>query len=202
MLGGIAWVVRHLDAPLTANGRLSTITMASMLLPKEVIMVIEDERTGTWHAYGSTAAGQPNSRFDYSSHCELAFVPSGSHSRFAGFLALHFPEVAATIDEADSGVLHLEVGALQLATRAAILQRDWPTVRTHFSFIDSVLEAADAGLHHAIGVSYLGSLFYGEMAINFAKARTLMPKRLGVALEIIERHYEEMALLRSRNVPK
>jgi hypothetical protein len=36
------------------------------------------------------------------------------------------------------------------------------------------------------------NLFYGETSINFAKARTLMPKRLANALEIIERHYEEL----------
>jgi len=47
-------------------------------------------------------------------------------------------------------------------------------------------------LHDAIGISYLGNLFYDEISINYAKARTLLPRRLAVALEIIERHYEEL----------
>ena len=161
-------------------------------------MGMEQEHTGTWHAYGKSAAS-PATRFDYNSFAKLRKltflhpIPVAGYSRFAGFLAIHFPEVAASIDEADFGVLHLEVGELALATRAAILKRDWPAVRTHFAFVDSVLQSADTELHGAIGVSYLGNLFYGETSINYAKARTLMPKRLAVALEIIERHYEELA---------
>ena len=41
-------------------------------------------------------------------------------------------------------------------------------------------------------MSYLVNLFYGETALDYAKARTLMPKRLAAALEIMERHYEEL----------
>lgn len=162
-------------------------------------MVFEDERTGTWHAYGKTTSSQAKSRFDYSSFCDLyklAFLkpfPVTGNSRFACYLTIYFPEVAASIDEADLGVLHLEVCALKEATREAILRRDWQTVHTHFAFVDSLLEAADTALHDAIGVSYLGNLFYSETGLNYAKARTLMPKRLAVALEIIERHYEELA---------
>ena len=102
--------------------------------------------------------------------------------------------MVASIDEADLGVLHLEVAALKMAAHDAILRRDWPTVRRHFAFVDSVLEIAETELHDAIGVSYLVNLFYHETSINFAKARTLLPKRLSVALEIMERHYEEMHL--------
>lgn len=162
-------------------------------------MVFEEERTGTWHAYGKAAPSKANPRFDYNSFCSLrnlAFlrpIPVAGYSRFAGCLAIHFPEVAANIDEADFGVLHLEVGELRLATRDAIEKRDWPAVRAHFAFIDSALEGADTKLHDAIGVSYLGNLFYCETSLNYAKARTLMPTRLAVALEIIERHYEELA---------
>lgn len=161
-------------------------------------MVFEEMRTGTWNAYGRTAAVQPKVKFDYNSFrhlYKLALlkpVPFAGYSRFAGYLAIHFPEVASCIDEADYGVLHLEVGEFKLATRNAILKRDWPTVRTHFEFIDSLLESADMELHDAIGVSYLGNLFYSETSLNYAKARSLLPKRLAVALEIIERHYEEL----------
>ena len=65
-------------------------------------------------------------------------------------------------------------------------------MRTHFAFVDNLLEAAEPELHDAIGISYLGNLFYDEISINYAKARTLLPRRLAVALEIIERHYEEL----------
>lgn len=160
-------------------------------------MAFEQIRTGTWNAYGKPDAIQPKVKFDYNAFChlyklvQLKPIPFAGYSRFAGYLAIHFPEVAASIDEADYGVLHLEVGEFKLATRSAILKRDWPTVRMHFEFVDGLLESADADLHDAIGVSYLGNLFYRETSLNYAKARTLLPKRLAVALEIIERHYEE-----------
>ena len=140
-------------------------------------MAFKDDRTGTWYAYSKAA-----SRKDKSS----------GNSRFTDYLAIHFPEVAATIDSADVGT-HLEVGAFKLATQDAIKKNDWPTVRRHFSFIDNVLESAEPELHDAIGNSYLVSLFYNETSHDFAKARTLMPKRLATALEIMERHYEDMA---------
>lgn len=161
-------------------------------------MVIEEERTGTWHAYGKAISSKTRSRFDFNSFCnlhKLAFfkpVSAAGNSRFADCLAIHFPEVLATIDKADFGVLHLEVSALKLATHGAILKRDWTTVRAHFDFIDGVLETADSELHDAIGVSYLVNLFFGETSLNYAKARTLMPRRLAAALEIMERHYEEL----------
>jgi hypothetical protein len=160
-------------------------------------MEFEDERTGTWHAYGRTAPPPAKSLFEYNSFRagnKLALVKPtpGTNCHFAALLGIHFPEVAASIDEDDSGVLHLEVGVLTRATRDAIRRRDWPTVARHFAFVDSVLETADTKLHDAIGVSYLGNLFYSETSLNYAKARTLMPERLSVALEIIERHYEEL----------
>jgi hypothetical protein len=161
-------------------------------------MVIEDERTGTWHAYRNSTPGQPHSRFDYRSFIDQ-YQPVSSNTLctpgtacFAAYLAQHFPEVVAKVNATGLGVLHIEVGALKLSTRDAILNRDWTTVSSHFAFIDNVLESADIELHDAIGVSYLVNLFYGETSINYAKARTLMPKRLAAALEIIERHYDEL----------
>jgi len=162
-------------------------------------MLRKEERTGTWHAYiKPMLSPKARSRPNYNAFCDLQklgflkTIPFDGISRFAGYIAVHFPDVAASIDEADFGVLHLEVGEFKLATRDAILWRDWETVRTHFAFIDKVLETADIDLHNAIGISYLGNLFYNETSLNFAKARTLLPKRLAVALEIIERHYEEL----------
>jgi hypothetical protein len=163
-------------------------------------MVSDDERTGTWHAYGKKGANKAQSSSDHNSFRDphkLAFfkpLSLAGSSRFAGYLAIHFPQIAASIEEADLGVLHLEVAALKASTQEAILKKDWPTVRKHFAFIDSVLEIADTELHDAIGISYLVNLFYNETSINFAKARTLLHKRLAVALEMMERHYEEMHL--------
>lgn len=163
-------------------------------------MAYEEDRTGTWHAYGKTVSGKSKSRLDYSSFRDMHKrahpnqAPVSENSLFAQYLALHFPEVASTIEEADFGKLHLEVSALKLATHDAILKRDWKTVRSHFAFIDNVLESAETELHDALGISYLVNLFYSETSLNFAKARTLMPKRLAAALEIMERHYEELPL--------
>ena len=146
-----------------------------------------EERTGTWHAYGKAVSSKVQSRTKQNMPVSLA-----GGSRFAGYLAMPFPEVAASIEEADLGVLHLEVAALTSASKDAIHKRDWPSVCKHFAFIDSVLGTADTELHDAIGISYLVNLFYNETSINFAKARTLLPRRLAVALEIMERHYEEL----------
>jgi hypothetical protein len=156
----------------------------------------QEDRTGTWQAYGISKSGTTKSRLGNSASDphEFSFTKPiilAGNARFIDHLSAHFPEVAAVIDEEDFGVLNLEVGALEQATRDAIQRRDWSAVQSHFIFVDSVLEIADIKLHDAIGISYLGSLFYCETAIDFAKARSLMPKRLATALEIIERHYEE-----------
>ncbi len=119
-------------------------------------------------------------------------VTDGLCSRFASRVALHFPEIANRIDEADFGVLHLEVGELKLATRDAILRRDWDEVVSHYAFVAELLATAGDELRDALHVSYLGNLFYGELAVNYAKARCLLPRPLSVALEKIERHYEQL----------
>ena len=161
-------------------------------------MVLEEDRTGTWHAYGKKASGKFKSSQDANvldDRSSLAFfkpISLAGSTRFAGYMAISFPEVVASIEPADLGVLHLEVAALKVATHEAITKRDWSTVRKHFIFIDNMLEIAETGEHDAIGISYLVNLFYNETSINFAKARTLMPKRLATALEIMERHYEEL----------
>jgi hypothetical protein len=165
---------------------------------QEVTMAAQEDRTGTWHVYGKTQPDNSDSRLDIPSFgdlnklASLKSIPFARNSRFANYLAKHFPEVAETIDEEDVGMLHLEVSALKLATLDAIQKQDWTAVRTHFDFIDEVLENAETELHDAIGISYLVNLFYSETSIDFAKARTLMPKRLATALEIMERHYEEL----------
>ncbi len=119
-------------------------------------------------------------------------LSAGALSRFASRLALHFPDIATRIDEDDFGVLHLEIGELKLATRDAILRRDWDRVASHFGFVAMLLEDAGSELCDAIRISYLGNLFYGEMSVNYAKARCLLPRPLAIELEKVERHYEQL----------
>jgi hypothetical protein len=152
-----------------------------------------EERTGTWHAYGNVESSKNLEQFR--EQYNLAYLKPTSlaeKSRFADYLATHLPEVAENIEEADLGVLHLEVATLASASLEAILEHDWPLLSKHFAFVDSVLGDAEIELHDAIGISYLVNLFYSETSFDFAKARTLLPKRLAVALEIMERHYEEL----------
>lgn len=151
------------------------------------------ERTGTWHAYGKARSNgdldQIRDQFNlaYSSQEALA----GS-LRFADHLQTQLPEVAANIEVADLGRLHFEVAALTSASQDAIRKHDWSALRKHFDFVDGILGNAELELHEAIGISYLVNLFYSETAKEYAKARTLLPKRLAVALEIMERHYEDL----------
>lgn len=113
-------------------------------------------------------------------------------SRFAARLAMHFPEVAVRIDDGDFGILHLEVGALRLASLEAMLQGDWYAVLRHFNFVADLYETCGEELRRALQVSYLGNLFYGEVAKAYAQARVLLPPTLVIALEKVERHYEDM----------
>lgn len=117
----------------------------------------------------------------------------GPRSCFANHLMLYLPEIAERIDEADYGELHLEIGELKLASREAIQAGDWHAVREQFTFVDHLLAVNSGDVAEAISVSYLGALFYGELSRNHAIARCLLPRRLAIALEKIERHYEELA---------
>lgn len=147
---------------------------------------------------GGMLTGIPRFQLDFNSFYDLHRVvglksfPTAGHSRFASHLALYFPEAAARIDENDFGVLHLEVGALKILTREAIAKRDWESVGEHYSFVEVMMAVGGDELSDALQVSYLGSLFYGETSLNFAKARSLLPKELAAALESVESHYEHM----------
>ena len=139
----------------------------------------------------------PRFQLDYQAFRDLHKIrclnpsPNAPKSRFACHLAIYFPEAAALIDESDFGILDLEVGALKLSSRNAILKGDWDTVSGHFAFVMTLLDSGGGELRSALSVSYLGGLFYGETTGNFAVARCLMPRRLARALEGIERHYED-----------
>lgn len=146
-----------------------------------------------------TKAALPRFQLDYQSFCNLhrlvrlKSLALDGNSRFASHLTLYFPKAAARIDEADFGILHLEVGALKLDTRAAILRHDWTTVIEHFVFVARMVETAGKELRDALHISYLGMLLCDEKSISFVKARSLLPKSLVVALEKIEHHYQQLA---------
>lgn len=115
-----------------------------------------------------------------------------SRADFIHHVTLHLPEVASRIEEDDFGVLHLEMGAMKLATRESILRYEFHTVRRHFSFIAYLLEHADQELQDAIRVSYLESLFIGEETPEYEHARGLMSKNL---LEVLKKLDLRFALL-------
>jgi len=148
---------------------------------------------------GGMEAAMPRFQLDYKSFSDLhrlvrlKSLPLDGNSRFASRLALYLPKAAARIDEDDFGILHLEVGALKLDTRAAILRHDWTTVNEHFVFVTGMLETAGDELRDALHISYLGMLLYGETSSSFVKARGLLPKPLMIALEKIELRYQDLA---------
>lgn len=113
---------------------------------------------------------------------------------FIHHITLHMPEVSARIEEDDFGVLHLEMGAMKLATRDAILRYEFHTVRRHFSFIGYLLEHANKELHDAIRVSYLEGLFVGEMLPEFRNARSLLTANLEDVLQKAELRYRLLEL--------
>lgn len=89
---------------------------------------------------------------------------------------LYLPEVVARIEESDFGILHLEVGAMRLATRDAIVRRDFATVRRHLLLIAELFERADAELYEAIRISYLEALFLDETSVTYGEARGLLSR--------------------------
>lgn len=121
-------------------------------------------------------------------------LPNELRSRLASHIALYLPEVASRIDESDFGVVHLEMGVLRLATKRAIDERQWGMVSTHFSFLEALIRQEPGDdIIEAIHVSYLGMLFDGEHAINYEKARQLLPQCLKQPLKSIELHYAQFA---------
>jgi hypothetical protein len=84
------------------------------------------------------------------------------------------------------------MGAMKLATRDAILNYEFYTVRRHFSFIGYLFEHADSGLRDAIRVSYLEALFIGESEPGYTRARRLLPPSLEAELVKAEQHYAQL----------
>lgn len=111
---------------------------------------------------------------------------------FVKQLTLYLPEVAERIEESDFGIVHLEVGALKLATREAILKRDFAAVSDHLSVIIDVFDRADKELYEAICVSYLEALFLGETSAAHVEARRLLSRQMESVLKQSEFRWKNM----------
>ena len=119
-------------------------------------------------------------------------VSAMGREEFIRHVTLHLPEVAARIEEDDFGVLHLEMAAMKLATRDALLRFDFHTVRRHFAFISYLFAHADNALQDAIRISYLEALFLDETASEYDRARAFLPELLEEALRHSERYFSLM----------
>jgi len=117
-----------------------------------------------------------------------------SHGRtdFIYQLTLHFPEVAARIDESDFGILPLEIGVMTVATKEAIKHFSLYTVSRHFSFIDRLFDGADTELRNGIQIAYLENLLLGETSPAHLAARCLLPESLKAALRQSESHFKQI----------
>ena len=105
---------------------------------------------------------------------------------FMKLVTLYLPEVAARIEESDFGILHLEMGAMKLATKDAFARSDFATVRKHLLLIADMFDRADAELYDAIRVSYLEAIFLGETSAAHIVARGMLSKPMENALRQAE----------------
>lgn len=106
-------------------------------------------------------------------------------------VTLYLPEVAARIEEADFGIVHLEVGAMKLATRDAFARSDFATIHRHLMLVADLFERADAELYDAIRISYLEPLFLGETSAAQIVARGMLSKPMENALRQAELRLEK-----------
>ena len=114
------------------------------------------------------------------------------HSRFITLLTERFPAVAASVDNCDQGLLHMEMATLRRATQAAIDAQDKKTVREHFQFIDEVFRDAAPDVKNAINVSYLENLRFEGRKAAPTQARDLLTPRLRQALAELEEYLDRL----------
>ena len=124
--------------------------------------------------------------------------PSMTRLDFMQQVTLHLPEVSELIEESDFGILHLEVGALKLATRQALRQFDFSRIRHHLLLVGNLFEHADAELRAAILVSYLEPLFLGETSLAHIEARSLLSRPMEEALRQSELRFSMLEQLWSQ----
>jgi hypothetical protein len=117
--------------------------------------------------------------------------PLVKRADFMKQITLFLPEVAARIEESDFGVLHLEMGAMKLATRDAIGNRDFSKVRRYLFLIAELFDRADAELYDAIRISYLEGLFLDEHSNVFMEARSMLSRPMENVLRQAELRLEK-----------
>lgn len=136
--------------------------------------------------------------FDFKTFASLRRMVSHQQSKpllkrtdFLKQITLYLPDVAARIEENDFGVLHLEVGAMKLATKDAIANRDFASVHKHLVLIAEFFERADAELYDAIRISFLEGLFLGETSSSYTEARKLLSRAMENVLRQSELQLEK-----------
>lgn len=90
-----------------------------------------------------------------------------------------FPEVAATWNDIDDGLLHLEVAAFRRCVEIAMDSGRLWDVERYCRFIADSFENAGYALDNAIGVSFVEDFALGEITEQRLKAvHECMPKEL------------------------
>jgi hypothetical protein len=137
-------------------------------------------------------------QLDFKTFASLRRMVTHQHSKplvkradFMKIVPLYLPEVAARIEESDFGIVHLEVGALKLATKEAIAGHDYATVRRHLFLIADLFDRADAELYDAIRISYLEGLLLDETSTAYMEARSMLSRPMENVLRQSELRLEK-----------
>jgi hypothetical protein len=103
---------------------------------------------------------------------------------FLARLAIEFPEVIASFNEYDKGLLHCEIATFRRATERAIdTGRLW-VAEKHFRFVQATLKDSNSELRNALEVSYLEDFALGEFTPERYRAvKARMPKSLRLIIE-------------------
>ncbi len=118
---------------------------------------------------------------------------------FLQALTARFPEIAASINDIESGLLHPEMGVVSHATRSAIAAHNWEVVKAQFEFIGEIFVSANDAVRNAVYVSYLENVLLGETSFDFKKARAMLPPVLSQAMAELESHFERLANAQQRS---
>jgi hypothetical protein len=117
--------------------------------------------------------------------------PLVKRTDFMKLVTLYLPEVAERIEESDFGIVHLEIGAMKLATKDAFARSDFATVRKHLFLIADLFDRADAELYDAIRISYLEALFLGDTSATHIVARGMLSNAMENVLRQAEQRLEK-----------
>jgi hypothetical protein len=135
---------------------------------------------------------------DFNTFASLRRMVSHHHSKplikrtdFMKLVMLYLPEVAERIEESDFGIVHLEIGALKLATKDAFARGDFATVRKHLFLIADLFDRVDAELYDAIRISYLEALFLGDTSAAHLVARSMLSNPMENVLRQAESRLEK-----------